>query len=140
MRLNRIELLCGVLAGTLGLAALAAGLFVPLGTSCNSAGPTPVDSCTNVSVVEMQGLASLWLAIALFGGLSLAILLFSLWHSLAPNLPVLILLWISAGLLCLLTIVAILSIGILFVPADALAITAAILGTSAGTRPRPAHA
>ena len=140
MRLRRIELVCGVLGGLLGLAALAVGLFAPLGTECTSAGLSPVDSCTNVSVVENQGLASLWFAIALFGGLSLAVIIFSLWHSLAPNLPLLILLWISVGLLCVLTVLALLSIGILFLPGDALAVTAAILGTIAATQPIPARA
>lgn len=140
MRLRRIELVCGVLGGLLGLAALATGLFAPLGTECTSAGPAPVDSCTNVSVVQTQGLASLWFAIALFGGLSLAVILFSLWHSLAPNRTLLILLWISVGLLCVLTVLALLSIGILFLPGDALAVTAAILGTIAATQPIPAQA
>jgi hypothetical protein len=139
MRLRRVELICGVLGGALGLAALAIGLFAPLGTSCASAGPTsPVDTCTNVSQVQIQGLASLWLAISLFGGLSLAVLIFSLWHSLAPNLAVLILQWISVGLLCAATLLALLSIGILFLPADALAVTAVILGTIASTQSTPA--
>jgi hypothetical protein len=140
MILRRIELVCGVLGGLLGLAALAVGLFAPMGTSCTSLGTTPVDSCRSVSVVENQGLASLWLAIALFGGLSLAVLIFSLWHSLAPNLPLLILLWLAVGSLCVVTILALLSIGILFLPGDALAVTAAIVGTVAATQPTPARA
>jgi hypothetical protein len=90
--------------------------------------------------VQNQGLASLWFAIALFGGLSLAVVIFSLWHSLAPNLPLLIILWVSVGLLCLVTIAALLSIGILFLPGDALAITAAILGSRATAQLTPAHA
>jgi hypothetical protein len=141
MRRRRVELVCGVLGGALGLAALAVGLFAPLGTECSDVtGPPAVSSCTPVSVVETQGLASLWFAIALFGGLSLAVLIFALWHSLAPNLPLLILLWISVGLLCALTLLAVLSIGILFLPADALAVTAAILGTRAAMQPVTAQA
>ena len=140
MRLRRIELVCGVLGGLLGLAALAAGLFAPLGTSCTSVAGSSVDRCTSVSVAQNQGLASLWFAIALFSGLSIAVMIFSLWHSLAPSLPLLILLWVSVGLLCLMTIAALLSIGILFLPGDALAITAAILGSRVGTQSTPAHA
>jgi hypothetical protein len=40
----------------------------------------------------VQGLASLAFAIALFGGLSLGIALFALWHGLSQSLPALILL------------------------------------------------
>ena len=142
MRLRRIELVCGVLGGVLGLAALAVSLFAPLAIECSTSatGSSVTNGCTHVSVAETQGLASLWFAIALFSGLSLAVLLFALWHSLAPSLPALILLWVAVGLLCLLTVVALLSIGPLFLPADVLAVTAAVVGTRAAMLPIPAHA
>jgi hypothetical protein len=131
---RRIELVCGVLGGLLGLAALAVSLFAPLGTECT-------DTCQSVSLVEMQGLGSFWIVIALFGVLSLAVVIFSLWHSLSSKPILLSSLWVAAALLCALTIIVILlDFGILFIPADALALTAAILGSRAGMQPALAQA
>jgi hypothetical protein len=52
------------------------------------------------------------------------------WHSLARALPALVLLWICTALLFGVTVLALLSIGVLFVPAVALALTACIAGTA----------
>lgn len=84
----------------------------------------------------MQGLASLSFAITLFGGLSLGVIVFAVWHSLARSLPALVLLWVCTALLYGATLLAILSIGVLFVPADALALVASIMGIIAATRRR----
>lgn len=140
MRTRRLELICGVLSGALGLAALGVGLFAPLGTECiDTTAPGSQAGCFPVSQVQVQGLASLAFAITLFGGLSLGIALFALWHSLAPSLPALILLWVCTVLLWGATLLALLSIGVLFVPADVLALVACIAGTVAAGQRVPAH-
>ncbi len=140
MRTRRLELICGVLGGVLGLAALGVALFAPLNLLCYATTLSmPPPGCFRVSQVQEQGLASLAFAIALFGGLSLGIALFALWHSLARSLPALILLWGCTALLWGATLLALLSIGVLLVPADALALTASIAGTVAAGQRVPAH-
>jgi hypothetical protein len=139
MRSQRVELVCGVLGGALGLAALGVGLFAPLSLRCYAAQPPIPGGCFRVSQVEVQGLASLTFAIALFGGLSLGIAVFAAWHSLARQLPALILLWVCTALLWGATALALLSIGVLFVPADLLALVASVMGTVAARRRVPAH-
>ncbi len=71
---RRIEMVCGVLGGALGLAALGVGLFAPLWTLyCvpRGSGVGDLDCGSKFSAVQMavgfQELASLWFAIALFG-------------------------------------------------------------------------
>jgi hypothetical protein len=101
MRSRRLELVCGVLGGALGLVALGVALFAPLGTECiDTTAPGSQSGCFPVSQVQVQGLGSLAFAITLFGGLSLGIILFALWHSLARSLPALVLLWMCTALLC----------------------------------------
>jgi hypothetical protein len=140
METRRIELVCGVLGGALGLVALGVGLFAPLDMECTSLAnqPGPGD-CVRMSVVQSQGIASLQFVIALIAGLSLGILLFATWHSLARSLIALVLLWVCTVLLCFLTLIAIFSIGIFFVPADALALAASIIGIVVAQRRMPAH-
>lgn len=134
---RRIELVASVLGGLLGLAALGIGLFAPLSTECvDTTGPSSEAGCFSVSQVQVQGLASLSFAITIFGGLSLGVILYTVWHSLARSLPALVLLWVCTALLYGATLLAILSIGVLFVPADALALLAGIMGIIAATRRR----
>jgi hypothetical protein len=141
MQSRRFELVCGVLAGVLGLSALGFGLFAPLGTECvDTTAPGGQIGCFHVSQVQIQGLASLSFAIVLFGGLALGIALFAAWHSLTRSLPALVLLWACTLLLYFATLLALLSIGLLFVPADALALAASIAGTVAARQRSPAHA
>jgi hypothetical protein len=138
---RRLELVCGVLGGALGLAALGVALFAPLGTKCiDTTTPGSQSGCFPESLVQLQGLASLSFAITLFGGLSLGIILFALWHSRARSLPALVLLWVCTALLWFATLLAALSIGVLFVPADVLALMASIAGTMAARQRVPAHA
>lgn len=126
---RRIELMCGVLSGVLGLAALGVGLFAPLGIQCTAApGPSSTGGCVGVSLVQAQGLASLSFAITLFGALSVGIVLFAVWHSRARQLPALVLLWTCTALLYFATLLALLSIGVFFLPADALALVAGVAG------------
>ena len=137
---RRIELVGGVLGGALGLAALGVGLFAPLSTRrIDTPAPGSQAGCFPVSQVQVQGLASLAFAITLFGGLSLGIALFAVWHSLGRSLPALILLCACTALLCAATLLALLSIGVLFVPADALALVASVAGTVAAGQRIPAH-
>jgi hypothetical protein len=137
---RRVELVCGVLAGVLGLSALGIGLFAPLGTECvDTTAPGSQSSCFHASQVQMQGLLSLSFAITLFGGLALGIALFAAWHSLTRSLPALIVLWGCTVLLYFATLLALLSIGVLLVPADVFALAASIAGTVAARQPSPAH-
>lgn len=143
MWLRRLELLAGVLGGALGLVALGYALFAPLNEQCigsSTPGGQTISTCSSVSQVQVQGLASLSFAITLFGGLSLGVAVFAICHSLLQRPRLLVLLWICTILLCFATLLAILSIGIFFVPADALALVACITGTIASQQPVPATA
>ncbi len=143
MWLRRLELLAGLLSGALGLAALGYALFAPLSEECigssTSDGQT-ISTCSPVSLVQAQGLASLSFAITLFGSLSLGVAVFAICHSLLQRPELLVLLWICTILLCFATLLAILSIGVFFVPAAALALVACITGTVASVQPVPATA
>ena len=143
MWLRRLELLAGVLGGALGLVALGYALFAPLNEECagsSTPGGQTISTCSSISLVQAQGLASLSFAIALFGGLSLGVAVFAICHSLLQRSALLVLLWICAILLCFATLLAALTIGIFFVPADALALVACISGTLASVQPAPATA
>ena len=133
---RRIELICGVLAGALGIVALGIGLFAPLAVQCTTT-TSSQSSCTMVSLAQAQGLATLLLPIELFGSLSLGIALFAAWHSATRNVLALVLLWVCTVLLSLNTLLAILSIGSLFIPADLIAFVAGVVGLVAATE-RPA--
>lgn len=141
MWLRRLELFGGVLGGALGLAALGFALFAPLGEQCsNSSTLGNQSTCTAISLAQAQGLASLSFAITLFGGLSLGVAIFAVCHSLLKRPMLLILLWLCTALLCFATLLAMLSIGVFFVPADILALLASITGTLASQQPAPATA
>jgi hypothetical protein len=135
MWLRLLEMHGGVLGGALGLAALGFALFAPLGEQCGSQ-----STCTSISLAQAQGLASLSFAIMLFGTLSLGVAIFAVCHSLLKRPMLLILLWLCAALLCFATLLAVLSIGVFFVPADILALLASITGTLAAQQPVPATA
>ena len=141
MWLRRLELLGGVLGGILGLAALGYALFAPLGEQCTGSSNLGEQTiCSPVSLAQAQGLASLSFAIMLFGGLSLGVAVFAVSHSLLQRPTLLILLWVCTALLCFATVLAVLTIGMFFVPADALALLASITGTIASQQPIPATA
>lgn len=141
MWLRRLELLGGVLGGALGFAALGFALFAPLGEQCGGSSTLGSQStCTSISLAQAQGLASLSFAITLFGGLSLGVVIFAVCHSLLKHPTLLILLWLCTALLCFATLLAVLSIGVFFVPADILALLASITGTLASQQPVPATA
>jgi hypothetical protein len=130
---RRIELACGILGGALGLAALAVALFVPSDLICSSGTTSsPRGGCVRFSLLQQQGLANQALPIALFGGLSLALVLFTLWHTRSRSLPALALLWVCVALLTVATLRSLSSAsspGVLFIPADVLVLMASITGT-----------
>lgn len=135
MRSRRVELICGVLGGALGLVALGVVLFAPLTRTCVGGAATHArDGCFYVSAAQQYGLASQAPGIAVFGGLSLGIILFTLWHVRSPRLPALMLLWVCALLLSYLISLGLDSVGLVFMPANALAYAASIAGTIAGRR------
>lgn len=141
MWLRRLELFGGVLGGALGLAALSFALFAPLGEQCSGSSTLGGQStCTSISLAQAQGLANLSFAISLFGGLSLGVAILAVCHSFLKRPMLLILLWLCTGLLCFVTLLAVLSIGVFFVPADILALLASITGTLASQQPVPATA
>jgi len=123
MDARRIEMLAGVLSGILGLVALGISLFAPLVTSC-------VDTlqgrheCTSISLMQAQGAESLSFAITLFGALSLAVLIFTVLHSLTLITALLGLLWACTALFYLFML---------------LALVASIAGTKVAQQSRPAH-
>jgi hypothetical protein len=140
---RRIERIGGVLGGGLGLAALGIALFAPLSTKCLDTPVAGHSGCFPVSQVQLQGLASLWFPIALVGGLSLGIVLVALWHSSSQSRLALLLLWGCTTLFwaaSVKTLLVVLSIGVWFVPADLLALTASIAGTVAAGQRVLAHA
>jgi hypothetical protein len=140
MRTRRLERICGVLGGVLGLIALGVALFAPLGTTCiDTTIPGMGAGCHATSLVQIESLSNLAFAITLFGVLSLGILLFAVWHSVNRSLAALVLLWVCTVLLWGATLLAALSIGVFFLPADALALVASIAGTVAATQRIPAH-
>jgi len=144
MWLRRLELLAGALGGALGLAALGYALFAPLSEQCvgsSTSDGQSISTCSSISLAQAQGLGSLSFAIALFGSLSLGVAIFAICHSLFQRPRLLVLLWVCAVLLCFATLLAVLTIGVFFVPADALALLACITGTLASRRqPVPATA
>ena len=136
MWLRRLELLAGALGGALGLAALGYALLAPLAEQCSGSSTSGNQTtCTAINLVQAQGLASLSFAIMLFGGLSLGVAIFAVCHSLFQRPRLLILLWVCTVLLCFATLLAVLTIGVFFVPADALALLASITGTMASRQP-----
>jgi hypothetical protein len=139
---RRIEAICGVAAGALGLVALGAALFAPLvaqsgcTTTLTSDGVTQTDcsTATPISIAQAQGLASLIPVITAFSVILISIAVFALLHSAGRWIGSLILLWISVALLWLAMTVALLSIGIFFAPSALLALVAAIFGSLPVTR------
>jgi hypothetical protein len=131
---RRIEAVCGVAAGALGLVALGVALFAPLGTmsgcvtSLSPDGATRTDcSTTSVSIVQAQGLVSLLPAIILFAAPVIGIAVFAVRHSVGRGS--LVPLWIGVAVLYVAMVLAILSIGIFFAPSALLALLAAITGS-----------
>jgi len=137
---RRIEAICGVAAGALGLIALGVALFAPLGTqsgcttTLSSDGVTQTDcsTATPISIAQAQGLASLIPVIVAFSAIFIGIAVFALLHSARRGSIVFV--WISAALLWGAVLVSILSIGIFFAPSALLALVAAIFGALPLTR------
>jgi hypothetical protein len=133
MHWQRIELVCGVLGGALGFAVLGLALFAPLNMICGAGtGPRVRGGCVFMSSIQSEGLANLWLPVALFAVPLLGIILFVIWHSRTPTLPVLVPLWVCTLMVCVVSVLARTSIGTYFVPADVLALAAVITGSIAG--------
>jgi hypothetical protein len=89
--------------------------------------------------LQVQPLDMLWFAITVFGVPSLGILLFSIWHSLSRSVAALILLSASTLMLMIWTVLGGFSIGLFFIPADLLALTAVIAGIVAAGQRAPVH-
>jgi hypothetical protein len=137
---RRIELTCGVLGGALGFAVLGLALFAPLNMICSSGtGPRVRGGCDFMSAIQSQGLANLWLPVALFAVPLLGIILFVIWHSRTQSLPVLVPLWVCTLMVCVVSVLSRTSIGVYFVPADVLALAGVITGSIAGQRGIPAR-
>jgi hypothetical protein len=149
MESRPIELVCGVLAGALGLTALGVGLFAPVWRwYCD---PIPPQNSCNPYVTGVQYALQLEHAgIVLYytTGIavpSLGIVLFAIWHSRARSLPVLVLLWVCTVLLG----AGMVNVGLnpfvgpfdvlgFLVPACVLALGASIAGTVAAQQRAPA--
>jgi hypothetical protein len=131
---RRLEVICGLAAGALGLLALGVALFAPLGTmsGCTTSlapdGVTRTDcSTTHMGIAQIQGLVSLLPAIILIAAPLIGIAVFAVRHSVGRGS--LVPLWISVAVLYVAMVLAILSIGIFFAPSALLALLAAITGS-----------
>ncbi len=126
-----LEPVTGALAGVLGLVALGIALFAPLGTQCidtflpdSGLAASPSASCKSRDW-QVSRSPSCCLACH---------------HSASPSSrraqpvrcrPLLVLLWTCTALLSCTSLLALLSIGVFFAPAVALALVASIAGTNA---------
>jgi hypothetical protein len=140
MALRRIELVCGVVGGLLGFVVLGLALFAPLNMICSTGTePSIGGSCVRMNGIQSQGLTDLWLPVLLFAVPLFGIILFAVWHSRDRSMPVLLPLWVCTVMTCVLSVLARTSIGLYFVPADLLALAAAIMGFVATLKRSPAH-
>lgn len=78
--------------------------------------------------------------VLLFAAPLFGIILFAVWHSRTRSLASLVFLWVCAVMVCVLSVLALTSIGVYFLPADLLALVAAIAGFVAAQRRVPAQA
>jgi hypothetical protein len=140
MDYRRIELVCGALGGVLGFVVLGLVLFAPLNMIC-SAGTEPSirGGCVRMSGVQSQGLANLWLPVLLFAVPFFGVILFAVWRSRSRSMTSLVVLWVCAVAVSVLSVLALTSIGVYFIPADLLSLAAAIVGTVAAQRRVPAQ-
>jgi hypothetical protein len=147
--LRRIEMVCGIATGALGLATLAFALGAPLVTTesggCTTGGSPEgiTTTCTpsvtgHTSVIANQGLVSLLPAILIFGSILLAIVGFALAHSRGGAGTSLTFLWIFTALLWAAMVLTGFSIGLFFFPTSLLALVTAILASMPDRRHSPA--
>jgi hypothetical protein len=127
-----LEAICGIVAGGLGLVTLVYVLFfLPAyagsGSTCDSTGHCVDYKLPNTTIAENQGVASLVPVIVVGVLLFVAIFAGALWDGLRDELPAKVLLWTATVLLTVGIFLAILSIGLFFMPAWLLAIMASIL-------------
>jgi hypothetical protein len=128
---RRAELTCGVLSWGLGLITLIVALFAPLESTVSTICGQGTASCTTVtsheSIVQNQGLASvagvLLLGILIFTGIVIGALL-DAGRNAALGRGIL---WVATVLLTAGLVLAIASIGMLFIPAWGLAVAASVL-------------
>jgi hypothetical protein len=141
------EAICGVLAAVLGGAGLAFALFastiasvgatvsvraVPIcvPTPCPEASVAPIirETISHRSIADggiSGGLAGVVIAVV---AVLLVIATGAVLHSITSWLPLLVLLFIATGMLLFVTVLTGFSIGLVFLPADALAVAASALG------------
>jgi hypothetical protein len=138
--LRALEAGSAVLAGLVGLAALTLLLFTPsyAGETCQASDPGGPASCTpyTATLLDVNGLDAL-LPLAIFALLPLGIGISGVRHSRTGAPGARTTLWVITASLTAFSLLAILSIGSLFLPSVALALIACAL--SLGHR-RPALA
>lgn len=138
-RLQRVELITGLVASVLGVLALGFLLFGPTisyatssVTTCNSTGvcTTTAPGTQGTTSLVQSGISStalFFLSLLLLCLLGIGI---SAWlHSTQRQVAWLVLLWVASVLTLAITILGILSIGIFIAPAALLALIAAGIGT-----------
>jgi hypothetical protein len=131
MRVLRwLEGLSAALASLVGLAALVSLLFTPsyAGEICQASDPGGPASCTThtATLLEVNGLDAL-LPLAIFALLPLGIGISGVWHSRTDAPGARATLWVVTASLTAFSLLAILSIGSLFLPSVALALTACVI-------------
>jgi hypothetical protein len=143
--LRRAALICGVLAGVLGLVTLGIALFAPLGTSagtrCIGEGMQNCTSyTTHTSVVQNQGLGSVLGLLIISVFIFAAILIGALLEARNPSGGGRLLVWWGTALLTIGVVIAAASIGLLFLPAWGLAVASSVLSLVDAADRRPGTA
>lgn len=132
MKLTRtFEVICGAASGILGVATLIFALFGPTyagaSTGCDSSGVCYMRTLPPTSVVQLQGLSSV-LGVLIFGVLFFMLIAGGAaldgMRGVAEGRAML---WLGTVLLTVGMFLALLSIGVLFVPSWLLAVAASVL-------------
>jgi hypothetical protein len=140
MDYRRIEMVSGILSGVLGFIVLGLALVAPLSMICSAgAEPSIRGGCVRINAIQSQGLTNLWVPVLAFAVPFSGIILFGVWHSRTRSLASLVALWVCAVAVSVLSVLALTSIGVYFIPADLLGLAAAIIGAMAAQRRVPAQ-
>jgi hypothetical protein len=127
--LRVLEAISAVLASLAALAALVLLLFFPsyTGETCQASDPGGPVNCTTytATLLEVNGLNALF-PLSFFALLFLGVGIFGVWHSRTNEPSARATLWVFAVSLAAFSLLAILSIGSLFLPSVALALIACV--------------
>ena len=124
--LQRLEAVCGLLAALLGLSGLAYALFGPTYSFTNSSGQS---GTANLVQVGIEPVTLIILGILVLGFIGVAAS--ALVHGRTGGHGWRVVLWVSTVVLVILTILSLLSIGVLLLPGTLFALLASALSLAA---------